>query len=103
MDDGRLDVLEQALLLHARGRKRMDPPAGFVDGVMREVRARDVSRGDFWSAFCCAARRFVPAGALAATASFGYAQLSERLLHQALLALSLQGGSSALTLAGLLP
>jgi hypothetical protein len=103
MDDGRLDRLEQALVLHAQGRKRMDPPAGFADGVMREVHAAAERREDFWNAFSFAARRFAPAGALAAAAAYGYAQLSERLLSQALLTLSLHGGITALTLAGLLP
>lgn len=103
MDDGRLDQLEQALLLHARGRKPLAPPTGFTDGVMRAVRANANQRNDFWSAFTFAARRFAPAGALAATAACGYAQLSERLLAQALLTLSLHGSGSAYLLAGLLP
>ncbi len=103
MDDGRLDQLEQALVLRAGNRKPPAMPAGFTAGVMREVRRSVERRSDFWSLFAFAARRFVPAGALAATASFGYAQLSERLLNQALLSLSLHGGSAAFTLAGLLP
>ncbi len=106
MDDGRLDRLEQALVLHARARKpkrRMDLPAGFTPGVLRAVRAVHARRSDFWGVFALAARRFAPAGALAATAACGYAQLSERLLNQALLALSLHGAGSAYTLAGLLP
>ncbi|MBA4357062.1 MAG: hypothetical protein Q7U56_08460 [Humidesulfovibrio sp.] len=103
MDDGRLDRLEQALVLHARGRARTLPPAGFTTGVMRAVRANAERRNDFWSAFSFVARRFAPAGALAATATYGYAQMSERLLNQALLSLSLHGGAAAFTLAGLLP
>lgn len=110
MDDGRLDRLEQALLTHARGRKptgRMDLPEGFTGGVMRAVRVvserQADGRNDFWFAFAQAAQRFAPAGALAATASYGYAQFSERLLNQALLALSQSGGGGAYLLAGLLP
>jgi hypothetical protein len=103
MDDGRLDQLEQALLLHARSRKPLAPPAGLTEGVMREVRALADRRSDFWSVFVFAARRFVPAGALAATTAGGYALLSERVLNQALLTLSLHGGDSPYLLAGLLP
>ena len=103
MDDGRLDQLEQALLLRARGRTAPAMPGGFSAGVMREVRLVAERRSDFWSVFSSAAWRFVPAGALAATATFGYAQLSERLLNQALLSLSLHGGATSITLAGLLP
>ncbi len=103
MDDGRLDQLEQALLQHARGRKPVAVPAGFTDGVMREVRAAAGRRSDFWSVFALAARRFAPAGALAATATYGYAQLSERLLNQALLTLTLHGSGGTYILAGLLP
>lgn len=103
MDDGRLDRLEQALVQRARGRKRMDPPVGFTAGVMRGVRAAAERRSEFWGVFALAARRFVPAGALAATAACGYALMSERLLNQALLVLSLHGSGSAYILAGLLP
>ena len=103
MDDGRLDQLEKALLLHARVKKHPVLPAGFTDGVMREVRARAERRVDFWSLFTFAARRFVPAGALAATAACGYALMSERVLSQALLTLSLHGSGSAYLVAGLLP
>lgn len=106
MDDGRLDRLEQALVLHARGRKRMDPHpdvmAGLAAGVMREVRARAEAKSDFWGVFVLAGWRFAPAGALAATAAFAWAQASERLLGQALMSLSLTGGAGYL-LAGLLP
>jgi hypothetical protein len=103
MDDGRLDQLEQALLLHARGRKHIGPPVGFTDGVMREVRAAAERQNDFGNIFFFAAQRFVPAGALAATAACGYALQSERLLAQALFVLSLHGSGSAYLLAGLLP
>ncbi|MHC1701154.1 MAG: hypothetical protein AB9900_09285 [Humidesulfovibrio sp.] len=103
MDDGRLDQLEQALYLHARGRKPLARPAGFTGGVMRAVRANAGRRGDFWNAFALAARRFAPAGALAATAACGYALLSERVLNQALLTLSLHGSGGAYLVAGLLP
>lgn len=103
MDDGRLDQLEQALLLHARGRKPLAPPAGFTAGVMRGVRNLADERSDFWSVFACAAQRFVPAGALAATVACACALLSERALNQALLTLSLHGGSSPYLLAGLIP
>jgi len=103
MDDGRLDQLEQALLLHARGRKPLAVPAGFTGGVMRAVRASADRQSDFWSVFSLAAWRFVPAGTLAATAACGYALLSERALNQALLTLSLHGSGSTYLLAGLLP
>ena len=103
MDDGRLDQLEQALLLHARGRKPLVAPAGFTAGVMRAVRANADRQSDFWSVFACAARRFIPAGALAATVACACALLSERALNQALLILSLHGGGSPYLLAGLIP
>lgn len=103
MDDGRLDQLEQALLLHGRGRKPLGMPAGFADGVMRQVRVLADQRSDFGSVFSLVAWRFVPAGALAATAACAYAQLSERVLNQALLTLSLHGSGSTYLLAGLLP
>lgn len=84
----------------------MDPPAdfmgGFTAGVMREVRATADRRADFWSAFSFVARRFVPAGVLAATLTYGYAQMCERLLNQALLSLSLHGGGGAYMFAALL-
>lgn len=104
MDDGRLDRLEQALLRHARMAKPAPQvPWDFTAGVMREVRARAERGQDFWNLFSLAARRFAPVGALAATAACGYAQLMERVLNQALLSLSLHGGSGAMTLAGMLP
>lgn len=103
MDDGRLDQLEQVLVQHARGRARMEPPAGFTGGVMRAVRARAEARVDFWSVFARAGSRFVPAGALAASAACAYALMSERLLAQALVTLSLHGAGNAYILAGLMP
>lgn len=102
MDDGRLDRLERALVLHFRRRPAAGVPQGFTDQVMRAVRARAEAAGGFWALFGFAARRFAPVGALAATAACGYAQLSERLLNQALLAMSLHGGG-ALSLARLVP
>jgi hypothetical protein len=102
MDDRRLDRLEQALMLHGRTRaKAPQVPADFTAGVMRQVRQMDAARQDFWSVFSLAARRFAPVGALAATAACGYAQVMERLLNQAVLTLSLHGGSFALV--GLMP
>jgi hypothetical protein len=103
MDDGRLDKIEQILVLRARRRKQPALPAGFTGVVMREVRALAERRSDFWSLFALAARRFVPAGALAATAACGYALVSERVLSQALLTLSLHGSGTSYILAGLLP
>jgi len=102
MDDGRLDRLEQALVLHAGGRTAPAVPRGFTDQVMRAVRARAEASGGFWALFQFAARRFAPVGALAATAACGYAQLSERLFNQALLSMSLHGGG-AFSLARLMP
>lgn len=103
MDDGRLEQLEQVLVLRARHRKPPALPVGFTGSVMHDVRAIADRRSDFWSLFTFAARRFVPAGALAATASCGYALVSERFLNQALLTLSLHGGGSSYILARLLP
>ncbi len=103
MDDRRLDVLEDTLLRHARARRPLAAPENFTAGVMREVRAVAARRSDFWMAFACAARRFAPAGALAATAACGYALMSELVLDQALLTLSLHGSGSTYLLAGLLP
>lgn len=102
MDDGRLDRLEQALVRHFRRRQPVGVPQGFAGEVMRSVRARADAAGGFWPLFQFAARRFAPVGALAATAACGYAQLSERLLNQALLTMSLHGGG-ALSLARLMP
>lgn len=104
MDDGRLDRLEHALLLHFRAQRRAAPaPGDFTAQVMRAVRLRAEKAPDFWDVFSQAARRFAPVGALAATAACGYAQSMERVFNQALLSLSLHGGSSALTLVGLMP
>lgn len=101
MDEGRLDRLEQALLLHAKGRQASPPPEGFTAGVMREVRARAERRVDFRELLGAAMRRFAPAGAVAAAAACAYAQASERLMNQVLLALTLNGGPQLL--AGLMP
>jgi hypothetical protein len=103
MDDGRLEQLEQVLVLRARHRKPPALPVGFTGSVMHDVRDIADRRSDFWSLFTSAARRFVPAGALAATAACGYAIMSERVLSQALLTLSLHGSGSAYLVAGLLP
>jgi hypothetical protein len=98
----RLDRIEQALVLHARTRPALAVPAGFEAAVMRSVRASAEAAGGFWTVFSFAARRFAPVGALAATAACGYAQVSERLFNQALLIMSLHGGS-ALSMARLMP
>ena len=88
---------------HARGRKPVAVPAGFTGGVLREVRANAERRSDFWRVFVLTARRFAPVGVLAATAACGYALVSERVLNQALLTLSLHGSGGTYILAGLLP
>jgi len=104
MDDGRLDRIEQALM---RGAQLRAPsavaPQDFTARIMREVRAKASVKVEFWDVFGRAARRFAPVGALAATGACGYAQVMERILNQALVSLSLHGGSNALTLAGLMP
>ncbi|MGE4263455.1 MAG: hypothetical protein AB7E46_03170 [Desulfovibrio sp.] len=103
MDDGRLDRIEQALVRGARLRAQSVPvPQDFTARIMREVRAKASARVEFWDVFGRAARRFAPVGALAATGACGYAQVMERVLNQALVSLSLHGGSS-LTLAGFMP
>lgn len=101
MDDGRLDRLERALMGAWRARQ-VAVPADFAAGVMRAVRSLPPRRLAFWDIFGLAARRFAPVGALAATATYGYAQLAERAFNQALVSLSLHGGG-ALSLAGLMP
>lgn len=104
MDDGRLDRIEQALMRTARLRaKPAAVPQDFTARIMREVRHKAERRADFWDIFSLSARRFAPVGALAATAACGYSQIMERVLNQALLSLSLHGGSNVLTLAGLVP
>lgn len=103
MDDGRLDRIEQALLRHHRLRSAAAaPPPGFSAAVMRGVRQAAERQAGFWDIFGLAARRFAPVGALAATAAYGYAQVMERLLSQAVLSLSLHGGGAA-TLVRLMP
>lgn len=103
MDDRRLDGIEQTLLRAGQLRAGAQTPPDFTARIMREVRAKAPRRIDFWDMFGLAARRFAPVGALAATAACGYAQLMDRVLNQALVSLSLHGGGSALTLAGLVP
>ncbi|SNR80645.1 hypothetical protein SAMN04488503_1400 [Humidesulfovibrio mexicanus] len=102
MDDGRLDRLEQALMRAGRARRGVVAD-DFTAGVMRAVRNLPSRRLAFGDLFGLAARRFAPVGAIAATATFGYAQIMERVFNQALVSLSLHGGSSALSLAGLMP
>ena len=104
MDDGRLDRLEEALRLNFRNRQGAAAlPQDFTARVMRAVRARHEHASGFWDIFSCAARRFAPVGALAATVACGYAEVTERVVNQALLSVSLHGGFSTLTLAALLP
>lgn len=102
MDDRRLDRFEQTLLLHVRSRQSAPVPHDFVASVMRSVRKKAERRLDFWDVFSLAARRFVPVGALAATAACGYAQFMDKVLNQALLSLSMHGAST-ITFAGLMP
>ncbi|MBI5519342.1 MAG: hypothetical protein HY916_04725 [Desulfovibrio sp.] len=103
MEDGRLDSIERALMRHGRLRaKPMPAPYGFTERIMREVAGKTPRANEFWDIFSVAARRFVPVGALAATAACGYAQMMERLFNQAVLSLSLHGAGVA-TLAGLVP
>jgi len=104
MEDRRLDNIERALLQHARMRhSEVTVPWDFTAQVMRTVRQKAERGADFWDIFGRAARRFAPVGALAATAACGYAQFMDRALNQALLAVSLHGGGSVITLAGLMP
>ncbi len=103
MDDGRLDMLEKQLLRHAKTRTQPQLPADFTAGVMRAVRAKAERRLRFLDVFGVAAWRFVPAGALAATAMYGYALQADKVLGQALLSISLSGGGSLTTLAALMP
>jgi hypothetical protein len=107
MDDRRLDRLEQALVRRSRAQAaaaaQTEVPRDFTAQIMRDVRARAEAAADFWNIFSFAARRFAPVGALAATVACGYAQLSESIFNQALLALSMNGGSGALGLVRLLP
>jgi hypothetical protein len=104
MDERRLDRLERTLFLHARLRRGcVAVPQDFTERVMRSVRQCAEARSSFWDIFGSAARRFAPVGAFAAAAVCGYAEMTERVLNQALLALSLHGGSSVLGLARMLP
>jgi len=102
MDDRRLDRIEQALVRHARMRQSVAVPHDFTASVMRSVRAKAERGADFWDIFSLAARRFVPVGALAASAACGYAQFLDKVYNQALLSLSMHGAGT-LTLAGLMP
>jgi hypothetical protein len=102
MEDRRLDRLEQALQRHARTRQSVAVPYDFTANVMRAVRAKAERGADFWDIFSSAARRFVPVGALAASAVCGYAQFMDKVYNQALLSLSMHS-SSTITLAGLMP
>ena len=102
MDDRRLDRIEQTLLLHSRSRQSAPLPHDFTAQVMRSVRQKVERSLDFWDVFSVAARRFVPVGALAATAACGYAQFMDKAFNQAVLALSMHG-ANAITLAGLMP
>ncbi len=104
MDDGRLDRIEQTLMQAGRLRaQKVAVPQNFTASILREVRGLAPQRIDFWDVFGLAARRFAPVGALAATLACGYAQVMERVLNQAMVSLSLHGGSSAMTLARLVP
>lgn len=108
MEDGRLDDIERALIRAGQLRADQlragaDVPPDFTARIMRDVRAKAPRRVDFWDLFSLAGRRFVPVGALAATAACGYAQFMDRVFNQALVSLSLHGGGSALTFAGLMP
>ncbi len=104
MDDRRLDTLEQLLARHGQARaKKAVLPGDFTARVMAGVRASAEGRPAFWDVFASAARRFAPAGAIAATALYGYAAHAERLLSQAVLGFSLSGGGSLMTFAALVP
>jgi hypothetical protein len=102
MDDRRLDNIEQALLRHARVRQSAAVPHDFTAKVMRSVRQKAEQRIDFWDVFGLVAQRFVPVGAVAATAVCGYVQFMDKVFNQALLSLSMHS-TSAITLAGLMP
>jgi len=104
MDDGRLDKLEQTLFKHARLRRGcVAVPRDFTAQVMRSVRLSAERGSSFWDIFSLAARRFAPVGAFTAAVACGYAELTEQVLNQALLALSLHGGYGSLTLTRMLP
>ena len=103
MDDGRLDRVEEMLVRHARNRQVPELPADFTAGVMRAVRNKAEKASGIWDVFSVVALRFVPAGALAATAMYGFAAHAESTFSQAMLSFSLTGGGSLITLAALMP
>jgi len=103
MDDGRLDTLERLLLLHDENRPKPTLPAGFAAGVMREVRAKVLSRTTIWEVLGRMMWRIAPAGALAAMTMYGFALHAEHLFNQSILSLSLAGGGSLTTLASMVP
>ena len=103
MDDGRLDTVERQLARHGRLRaQQAGLPGDFTARVMADIRRRMDRPVAFLDIFTAVAARFVPAGALAAGALYGYAAHADRLLSQALLNLSLTGVSVA-SYASLLP
>jgi len=103
MDDGRLDRVEEMLVRHARNRQVPELPADFTASVMRAVRNKADKASGLWDVFSVIAWRFVPAGALAATAMYGFAVHAESAFSLALLRFSLTGGGSLTTLAALIP
>lgn len=96
MDDGRLDNLERQLARHGSLRARKaELPGDFTARVMADIRRRSEKPAAFLDIFTVAARRFMPAGAIAATALYGYAAHADKLLSQAMLSMSLTGASVA--------
>lgn len=103
MDDGRLDTMERLLARQAGLRAgKAQLPGDFTARVMADIRRRSERSRPFRDIFTTVAGRFVPAGAIAATALYGYAAHADKLLSQALLNLSLTGVSVA-SYAALLP
>ena len=103
MDDGRLDTMERLLARQAGLRAgKAQLPGDFTARVMADIRRRVDRPVSFQDIFTAVAARFVPAGAIAAGALYGYAAHADRLLSQALLNLSLTGVSVA-SYASLLP
>ena len=96
MDDGRLDTMERLLARHGRLRaQEAKLPGDFTARVMADIRRRSEKPAAFLDIFTTVATRFVPAGAIAAGALYGYAAHADRLLSQTLLGLSLAGASVA--------
>lgn len=96
MEDGRLDTVEQLLARHGRLRgQKAELPGDFTARVMADIRRRSEKPLAFLDIFTQAATRFVPAGAIAATAIYGYAAYADKLLSQALLSISFNGASLA--------